>query len=67
MKYIFSVPDMSCNHCKMHIEASLKEWGKAQAWSIDVAGKRVEVESEAPAEEIISTIADAGYAAKPIQ
>ncbi len=61
MKYSFKVPDMSCGHCKMHIENAFKEWGKAASWSVDLGAKTVEVESEESASAVARVIADEGY------
>jgi copper chaperone len=63
MKYSYSVADMSCGHCKMHIENALKESGLAKAFSVDLPGKRVEVESDSPSGKIVAVIAEAGYTA----
>jgi copper chaperone len=46
MKHVFSVPDMSCNHCRMRIEKALDASGKAKAWTVDLPGKTVAVESD---------------------
>ncbi len=63
MTHVFTVADMSCGHCKARIEKSLSAWGKAISFMVDLAAKRVEVETEAPAEEVIACIADSGYTA----
>lgn len=61
MKYTFSVPDMSCGHCKSHIESALQEWGKASSWTVNLETKTVEVESTEPACMIARIIQDEGY------
>ena len=61
MKYTFSVPDMSCGHCKMHIENALKDWGKADSWSVDLGTKTVVVESSEPGNVVQRIIEDEGY------
>ncbi len=63
MKYSYSVSDMNCGHCKMRIETALKEWGKASAFNVDLAAKRVDIESEASSADIVAMIAEAGYTA----
>lgn len=61
MKYTFSVPDMSCGHCKMHIENAIKNWGKAGSWKVDLGSRTVNVESDEPASVIQRIIEDEGY------
>jgi len=63
MKYIFDVPDMSCGHCKAHIENALRTWGKASSWDVDLVKKLVRVESEESAHAIAQVIKDEGYTA----
>ncbi len=61
MKYTFKVPDMSCGHCKMHIENALKNSGQASSWSVDLDSKTVVVESDEPNSVIQRLIEDEGY------
>jgi copper chaperone len=61
MKYIFDVPDMSCGHCKMHIEEGLKNWGKADSWTVDLDSKTVSVESAESETAVKRIIEDEGY------
>ncbi len=63
MKYLFDVPDMSCGHCKAHIEAALRTWGKASSWNVDLEKKTVQVESAESAHAIAQVIQDEGYSA----
>ena len=61
MKYTFSVPDMSCSHCKMRIEKAMDESGKVTALEIDLALKRVSLESDLSEAEVVSLFDSAGY------
>ena len=61
MKYIYSVPDMSCGHCTTHIEEALREWGKASSFIVELEQKRVTVESSEPSDAIVRIISDVGY------
>ncbi len=61
MKYTFKVPDMSCGHCKAHIENAFKDWGKASKWAVDLDAKKVVVESEERSEAVARVITDVGY------
>lgn len=61
MKYTFNVPDMSCNHCKMRIEKTMNESGKVSALNIDLALKKVSLESDLKENELIELFDKAGY------
>jgi hypothetical protein len=58
---VISVPDISCDHCKMRIESSLKEVRGIKNVYVDVDGKRVILEGDFEMEEVIRTIENAGY------
>lgn len=66
MKYTFSVPDMSCNHCKMRIEKTMNESGKVNSLNIDLASKKVNLESTLSESELIKLFDDAGYDAEAL-
>jgi len=61
MTHTYNVPDMSCGHCKMHIENAFKDWGKATKWTVDLATKKVTVDSGERGEAVARVIADVGY------
>lgn len=61
MKYTFSVPDMSCSHCKMRIEKAMDESGKVNSLNIDLGAKKVSLESDLSEAEIVSLFDSAGY------
>lgn len=61
MTRTFDVPDMSCGHCKMHIEKALASSGLAQGYTVDLGAKTVTVQSEAAPDAIAQVIAKAGY------
>jgi copper chaperone len=61
MTHTFNVPDMSCGHCKVHIENALEEWGKAVKWTVDLEAKKVIVESGEKSEAVARVITDVGY------
>jgi copper chaperone len=67
MKYIFNVPDMSCNHCKMRIEKTMNESGGVKALSIDLATKKVTLESDLPENDLVKLFDDAGYDALAVK
>ncbi len=64
MKYTFSVPDMSCNHCKMRIEKTMNDSGKVRDLNIDLTLKKVSLESDLSESDLIKLFDDAGYDAE---
>jgi copper chaperone len=61
-RYIFNVPDMSCQHCVNRISKALEDLG-LKDFSVDLEAKRVTVETDDPA-QVISALDDAGYPAE---
>lgn len=64
MKYTFSVPDMSCNHCKMRIEKVMNDSSKIKDLNIDLQGKKVILESDLSESDLIKLFDEAGYDAE---
>lgn len=64
MKYTFSVPDMSCNHCKMRIEKAMNGSGKVTGLNIDLQSKKVSLESDLTESDLVKLFDEAGYDAK---
>lgn len=60
---IFSVPDMSCNHCKATIEEAVTAAGGRA--TVDLPQKRVTVEGLDPA-RAESALVQAGFSPRPI-
>ena len=61
MKKIFSVPDMSCQHCVEHIKKALEAAG-FMGYEVLLESKEVHVETETP-EKVTTVLDDAGYPA----
>ncbi|HCQ65776.1 MAG TPA: copper chaperone [Rhodobacteraceae bacterium] len=59
----FSVPDMSCGHCKAKIEDALLEADGGAELGFDMDAREVTVDSVLEANEIVDTIKGAGYEA----
>ena len=57
----YSVPDISCDHCKKSIEAEVGKLGDIDSVNVDVATKTVLVEGAATDEAIRAAIEEAGY------
>lgn len=62
-----SVPDISCNHCKMAIEGALNKLAGVQDPRVDVAGKNARVtydEAKISKDKIVAAIEEQGYSVK---
>ena len=57
----FTVNDMTCGHCASSIARAVKDVDSAGRCEIDLATKRVRIESDQPAEEFRAAIQEAGY------
>jgi len=61
----FTVQDMTCGHCAATITEAVKSVDPAGRCEINVAARRVKVESAFPAERIAAAITRAGYTPTP--
>ncbi len=57
----YSVPGISCGHCKMSIEGSVSKVAGVEKVEVDINTKSVHVEGTASDEAIRTAIGDAGY------
>jgi copper ion binding protein len=60
----YSVPDVSCGHCKAAIEKALGQVAGIESVAVDVEGKTVAVsfdEARVAEGDIARTLADEGY------
>ncbi len=62
MKQVFNVEGMSCNHCAKAVTQAVQQLDPQAQVQVDLAGKKVEVESSLAREAIAKVIADEGYA-----
>ncbi|MBN9670849.1 heavy-metal-associated domain-containing protein [Roseibium aggregatum] len=62
----FSVPDMSCNHCKAAIDNAVKEIDGAASLEFDLENRTVAIDSTRSTEEIAAVLKEAGYDSKPV-
>ncbi len=61
---ILSVPDISCDHCKMTIEQALAQISGVGAASVDIPAKTVTLsfdETSVSLDKIVHTLAGVGY------
>ncbi|SEQ18025.1 copper chaperone [Solimonas aquatica] len=61
--YEFEVKDMNCNHCVQSVTRAIQSQDPGAKVSIDLATKRVKVESQADETAIRRALADADYPA----
>ncbi len=61
MKQVFDVEGMSCNHCAKAVTQAVQQLDPQAQVQVDLAGKKVEVDSAQPREAIAQAIADEGY------
>jgi copper chaperone len=57
----FTVKDMTCNHCAATITQAVKDVDAQGRCEVDLAGKKVRIESTRPAEAFRAAIEDAGF------
>lgn len=65
MEYNFSVPEMSCGHCKMRIEKSLADLGVEEV-QVNLEARTVKAVTGKPASALIDAMTRAGYPAEEI-
>ncbi len=61
MKQVFDVQGMSCNHCAKAVTQAVQQLDPQARVLVDLASKKVEVESAQAREAIAKAIADEGY------
>jgi len=61
MDYLFFVPDMTCNHCKLNIEKALKTIEGIEEFQVDLENKLVKVKGNISPESIKEGLEKAGY------
>lgn len=57
----FSVPDMSCGHCRAAIEKAVKAADPAAKLEFDMGDRKVRVDSALGVSALSAAIKDAGY------
>jgi copper chaperone CopZ len=58
---IYSVPGISCAHCKQTIEDELAKVDEVSAVAVDISAKTVRVDGDAPVSAVRAAIEAAGY------
>jgi copper chaperone len=61
---VFSIPDMSCGHCKAAVEAAIHKLDPQASVQVDLPNRRAEVTSLQPVVAVIAALNAAGFPAK---
>ncbi len=61
----FSVPEMSCGHCKATIEKAITEIDSGAKLEFDLDARQVDIEAKVDTTAILAALKDAGYEASP--
>ena len=59
----FSIPDMSCGHCKATVEKTVAGLDPAARVAVDLTTRHVDVTSTSTPEALIAALKGAGFAA----
>ena len=58
----FNIPQMSCGHCARAVTEAVKEVDPQAKVDVDLATKKVNVESQAEHQKLVEALSEAGYA-----
>lgn len=61
---VFNVQGMTCGHCVKAVTTAVQEQDAAAKVEVDLAGKKVSVQSHLAASQILSAIREEGYQAE---
>ncbi|UOD31648.1 heavy-metal-associated domain-containing protein [Massilia violaceinigra] len=59
-----SIPEMSCGHCAGVITKTVKELDQNAVVTFDMPARTIEVDTTAARDEVLASLAEAGYPAK---
>ena len=60
----FSIPDMSCGHCKAAVEAAILKLDPSASVQVDLTTRRAEIPSSQPTDALISALDAVGFPAQ---
>ncbi|AMO23968.1 heavy-metal-associated domain-containing protein [Ramlibacter solisilvae] len=58
----FNIPAMSCGHCVRAVTEAVQGVDPQAKVEVELGAKQVKVESQAPREQLVAALTDAGYA-----
>ncbi|NHZ99462.1 heavy-metal-associated domain-containing protein [Massilia sp. CCM 8734] len=59
-----SIPEMSCGHCAGVINKTVKELDQDAVVTFDMPARTIELNTTAAQDEVLASLAEAGYPAK---
>lgn len=62
--YTFNIPDISCGHCAKAITSAINELDPNASIEVDIAEKRVHIDSRKSREELLAALSEADYPAE---
>ncbi|WP_022702660.1 heavy-metal-associated domain-containing protein [Pseudorhodobacter ferrugineus] len=62
----FSIPDMSCGHCKASVEAAILKLDPAASVVVDLQARRADVMSTEPDEALMNALNAVGFPAQAV-
>jgi len=62
----FSIPDMSCGHCKAAVEAAVLKLDPQASVVVDLKTRRADVTSTEPVEALINALNAVGFPAQAV-
>tara|TARA_R110002074_G_scaffold118673_1_gene251386 strand:+ start:478 stop:675 length:198 start_codon:yes stop_codon:yes gene_type:complete len=62
----FSVPEMSCGHCKSTIEKAVAKVDSDAQIAVDLTTREVTIESQAETDVLVAAMKAEGYEAHPV-
>lgn len=62
----FSIPDMTCGHCKAAVEAAILKLDPAASVTVDLVTRTAEVTSSEPSRALINALVAVGFPASEV-
>lgn len=62
----FSIPDMTCGHCRAAVTGALVALDPQAKVTVDLSTRRADVETSAPAAAVIAALGEVGFTATPV-
>ncbi len=59
----YSIPDMSCGHCKAAIDTAVKALDPKATLTFDMAARQVQINTQTAQPALLAALADEGYPA----
>jgi copper chaperone len=60
----YSIPDMTCGHCRAAVEAAMRDLDPSATVAVDLESRTAEIASAAPEDAVRARLMQAGYPAQ---